>query len=71
MIDSASTRSTLLSTGSVSEASAAPVIATYARKLLTHRMLHCERTLANTLLGTDGVKSVAGDRGRPPALYRS
>lgn len=47
----------------------ASILATYARKLLSHRMLHAERTLANTILTRDGAMSRHRPRGMPPDLY--
>ena len=41
----------------------APVIAAYAQKLLSHRMLHAERTLANAQLTPQGVVRFTGPRG--------
>jgi len=42
---------------------AAPTIARYAQKLLSHRMLHAERSLANAMLTRDGVVRHRGERG--------
>lgn len=47
----------------------ATTLATYARKLLSHRMLHCDRTLANTMLGSDGAVANGEARGNPASLY--
>ncbi len=41
----------------------APVIARYAQRLLSHRMLHAERSLANAQLGPQGVVRYSGLRG--------
>ncbi|MEZ5925110.1 MAG: alkaline phosphatase family protein [Hyphomicrobiaceae bacterium] len=43
-----------------------PVVAEYAQKLLSHRMLHAERTLANATLTPTGVKVHRGPRGAAP-----
>ena len=43
-----------------------PVVAEYAQKLLSHRMLHAERTLANAMLTRAGVKVHRGPRGHAP-----
>jgi arylsulfatase A-like enzyme len=43
-----------------------PTVAEYAQKLLSHRMLHAERTLANALLTSSGVKYHRGPRGHAP-----
>ena len=34
----------------------------YAQKLLSHKMLHADRTLSNTILGPEGVKEYRGPR---------
>ena len=44
----------------------APVIARYAQRLLSHRMLHAERSLANTMLTPMGVVRHQGPRGLLP-----
>ena len=44
----------------------APVIARYARKLLSHRMLHAERSLANAMLTPTGAVRHNGGRGLLP-----
>ena len=41
----------------------ARVIARYAQRLLSHRMLHAERSLANAQLGPQGVVCFSGPRG--------
>ena len=41
----------------------ARVIARYAQRLLSHRMLHAERSLANAQLGPQGVVRFSGPRG--------
>lgn len=41
----------------------APVIASYAQRLLSHRMLHAERSLANAALTPNGVARHTGPRG--------
>jgi arylsulfatase A-like enzyme len=41
----------------------APVLARYAQRLLSHRMLHAERSLANTTLTPNGVVRHTGPRG--------
>lgn len=46
----------------------AGVIAQYAGKLLTHRMLHAERVFANAMLTPQGVVTHRGPRGLPDAL---
>jgi hypothetical protein len=43
-----------------------PIVAEYAQKLLSHRMLHAERTLANATLTPAGVKRHTGPRGYAP-----
>ena len=45
------------------------VIADYAQRLLSHRMLHAERTLTNAMLSPKGVIYRNEPRGRPDALY--
>jgi arylsulfatase A-like enzyme len=40
-----------------------PKVAEYAQKLLSHRMLHSERTLANAMLTSSGLKHHRGARG--------
>lgn len=47
----------------------AATVADYARKLLSHRLLHCERHLANTMLGADGVTMSTADRATPWCLH--
>jgi len=47
----------------------APVIARYARRLLSHRMLHAERTLANAALTPQGVVRHTGPRGLLPKSW--
>ena len=47
----------------------AGVIAEYAQRLLSLRMLHAERSLTNTMLGPDGPAVHQGPRGTPDALY--
>lgn len=47
----------------VAEPAYLPVVAEYAQKLLSHRMLHSERTLANGQLTPSGVKYHRGPRG--------
>lgn len=42
------------------------VVGEYAQKLLTHRMLHAERSLANAMLTPSGVKYHRGPRGHAP-----
>jgi len=44
----------------------APVIASYAQRLLSHRMLHAERNLANAMLTPTGVVRHIGPRGLLP-----
>ncbi len=44
----------------------APVIAEYAQRLLSHRMLHAERSLANAMLTPQGVVRHHGARGLLP-----
>jgi arylsulfatase A-like enzyme len=46
-----------------------PVVAEYAQKLLSHRMLHAERTLANAALTPTGVKYHRGARGHAPGWF--
>jgi len=43
----------------------------YAQKLLTHRMLHAERSLTNAMLSPRGVVYQRQPRGMPDALYAS
>jgi arylsulfatase A-like enzyme len=43
----------------------AAIVAHYAQKLLTHRMLHAERGLANATLTPEGVRYYRGARGLP------
>ena len=45
------------------------VIAEYAQRLLSHRMLHAERTLTNAMLSPKGVVYRDEPRGQPNALY--
>ena len=47
----------------------ASVIADYAQKLLSHRMLHAERTLTNAMLSAGGVVYRNEPRGKPDMLY--
>jgi arylsulfatase A-like enzyme len=49
----------------------APVIARYAQKLLSHRMLHAERSLANAQLTSQGVVHYRGPRGPVSGTYGS
>ena len=44
----------------------ARLIAGYAGRLLSHRMLHAERSLSNAMLTADGLKLHRGPRGLPP-----
>ena len=44
----------------------APVVARYAQRLLSHRMLHAERSLANAMLTPKGVVRHRGPRGVLP-----
>ena len=44
----------------------APVIGRYAQRLLSHRMLHAERSLANTTLTANGANVYTGPRGLLP-----
>ena len=46
----------------------APVIARYAQRLLSHRMLHAERTLTNAMLTPTGVVRHRGPRGVLPRM---
>jgi len=46
----------------------APVIARYAQRLLSHRMLHAERSLANAALTPAGVVRHTGPRGLLPPM---
>lgn len=46
----------------------ASIIAEYAQRLLSHRMLHAERTLTNAMLTPTGVEEYKGQRGLPNAL---
>ncbi len=50
----------------VAEPAYLPIVAEYAQKLLSHRMLHAERTLANAQLTPTGVKYHRGPRGHAP-----
>lgn len=47
----------------------ASVIRDYAQKLLSHRMLHAERSLTNAMLSPKGVVYQNLPRGMPEALY--
>lgn len=47
----------------------ATTVATYAQKLLSHRMLHAERTLTNSMLSPSGVVAYRGERGTPAQLF--
>ena len=47
----------------------APVVADYAQRLLSHRMLHAERTLTNAMLSPRGVVYGTDERGRPDSLF--
>jgi len=49
----------------------AGVIADYAQRLLSHRLLHAERTLTNAMLSPKGVIYQSEPRGQPDALYGS
>ena len=44
-------------------------VATYAQRLLSHRLLHSERTLTNAMLSPKGVIYKSDPRGQPDALY--
>ncbi|MHB2166425.1 alkaline phosphatase family protein [Alsobacter sp. R-9] len=46
-------------------------VARLAQRLLSHRMLHAERSLANTKLGKHGVRTWSGDRGNVPRDFWS
>jgi len=46
------------------------VVAEYAQKLLSHRMLHAERSLTNAMLSPRGVVYQAMPRGMPEMLYK-
>ena len=48
-----------------------PIIARYAQKLLSHRMLHAERTLTNAMLSPKGVVRFSGPRGLPAGTGRA
>ena len=50
-------------TNLASEPAMSPIIARYAQKLLSHRMLHAERSLANAALSPEGVVRHKGPRG--------
>jgi arylsulfatase A-like enzyme len=45
------------------------VITDYAQRLLSHRMLHAERTLTNAMLSPKGIVYRDEPRGQPDALY--
>ena len=47
----------------------ASVLADYAQRLLSHRMLHAERTLTNAMLSPRGVVYGTSPRGRPDILF--
>ncbi len=47
----------------------APVIARYARRLLTLKMLHAERSMTSKALTANGVVESSSPRGLPDALY--
>ena len=51
------------------EPSHAATVAAYAQKLLSHRMLHAERTLTNAMLSPNGVITANEPRAMPSALY--
>jgi arylsulfatase A-like enzyme len=44
-------------------------VARLAQRLLSHRMLHAERSLANAKLGKHGVRTWTGDRGNVPRFF--
>lgn len=45
------------------------ILADYTRRLLSHRMLHAERTMTNAMLSPKGVIYRADPRGMPAPLY--
>ena len=47
----------------------AGTVARYAQKLLSHRLLHAERTLTNAMLSPEGVIRSDVARGTPDMLY--
>jgi len=46
-------------------------VANYAQRLLSHRLLHAERTLTNAMLSPKGVVYKNQPRGMPDSLYGS
>lgn len=45
------------------------ILADYTRRLLSHRMLHAERTMTNAMLSPKGVIYRTDPRGMPASLY--